>query len=483
MNKHLLLVSNLIIILAVVAGFTISIYRDTNSYQQLAERHLANVVSLADTNLSDHINNTMSRPVMVAKTMANDEFLKTWLSKEPAQAGNADYLKQLYGYLKTYQLKYGYTTVFCISDRSGNYYYQDGLNKTLSTGDAHDVWYYNFKSTGHEYDLEVDTNQANHDSITVFVNFRVEGPNGKYLGVIGVGLKVDSIEDTIRTYERNYGMSVYIVNVDGAPTSFKGNTDIFVSGSKVAEFTGIRDNIRMSKTGVPEMQWFTADGERKCLITRYDATLGWFLILEMKTDSIERAFQERVKRNVIFMLMSLLACILVTTLVFANFNKRIVAIENVDDLTGLPNRKLFARQYHRFVRKCRDSRKSLFMLDIDRFKEINDLHDHLFGNAVLAMVADKLRSAVGDKGFAARWGGDEFIGVLDVGTDEARTILARFMESLQSGKTADGCRVTVSVGIAGIGEKPGMDEAIHQADESLYRSKQTGRNRITVFGS
>ena len=109
----------------------------------------------------------------------------------------------------------------------------------------------------------------------------------------------------------------------------------------------------MSKTGVPEMQWFTADGERKCLITRYDATLGWFLILEMKTDSIERAFQERVKRNVIFMLMSLLACILVTTLVFANFNKRIVAIENVDDLTGLPNRKLFARQYHRFVRKRR----------------------------------------------------------------------------------------------------------------------------------
>ena len=88
------------------------------------------------------------------------------------------------------------------------------------------MWYYNFKSTGHEYDLEVDTNQANHDSITVFVNFRVEGPNGKYLGVIGVGLKVDSIEDTIRTYERNYGMSVYIVNVDGAPTSFKG-TPIF----------------------------------------------------------------------------------------------------------------------------------------------------------------------------------------------------------------------------------------------------------------
>lgn len=483
MNKHLLLVSNLIIIFAVVAGFTVSIYRDTNSYQQLAERHLANVVSLAETNLSDHINNTMSRPVMVSKTMANDEFLKTWLFGEPAKSANADYLRQLYGYLKTYQLKYGYTTVFCISDRSGNYYYQDGLNKTISLHDAHDVWYYNFKASGHEYDLEVDTNQANHDNITVFVNFRVEDAKGKFLGVIGVGLKVASIEDTIRAYERNYGMSAYIVNVDGTPNSYKGSTDIFVNGNKLSEYTGIRDTIRMSKSGVSEMQWFTGGGERKCLVTRYDSTLGWFLILEMKTDSIERAFQDRIRQNVIFVLMSLFACILVTTVVFFNFNRRIVAIENVDDLTGLPNRKLFARLYHQYVRKRRGTETSVFMLDIDRFKEINDLHDHLFGNAVLAMVAEKIRAAVGDRGFAARWGGDEFIGVLDMDPDSARTVLARFMDSLQRTDSADGCRVTVSVGITRVGEKTGMDEAIRQADESLYRSKENGRNGITVYGA
>ena len=184
MKKHMLLISNMIIILAVVAGFTISVYRDTKSYQQLAEKHLSNIVSLADVDISNHIENFMSKPVMVSKTMANDEFLKTWFSKEPENTENHTYMQQLYSYLKAYQLKYNYTTIFCVSSKTGNYYYQDGLNKKISKSDPHDIWYYNFISSGHEYDLEVDTNQVNRNNITVFVNCRVMGDDGKVLGVI-----------------------------------------------------------------------------------------------------------------------------------------------------------------------------------------------------------------------------------------------------------------------------------------------------------
>lgn len=479
MKKHMLLVSNLILILAVVAGFTISIYKDTKSYQQLAEKHLQDVVSLANTDISTHIDNFMSKPVMVSKTMANDEFLKTWLSKEPEGAGSSAYMSQLYSYLKTYQVKYGYTTVFCISSQTGNYYYQDGLNKTISKDDPHDVWYYNFISTGHEYDLEVDTNQANHNSITVFVNFRVTGDDGRLLGIIGVGLQASFIEDTIRSYEKNYNLSVYIINVGGAVNSFKGGTDIFVSQDKLPAYTGIRGKIKMNQSGNSEIQWFTDGDERKCLITKYDEPLGWYLVLEMKTNSIYRAFQERIKSNVIFMLSSLAACILVTTVVFINYNKRIVAMENTDDLTGLPNRKLFSMQCGTFVRRDRKKKKVLFMLDVDYFKKINDTRGHIFGNAVLTMVAEELKKAIGGHGIAARWGGDEFIGILSADPEEARQILGRFMDALKSRETDD-CKVTVSVGIVEVDEKLGMEQIIKKADEKLYRSKEDGRNKITV---
>ncbi len=112
MKKHIQLISIIIIVLSIVAGFTVSVYKDTKSYQQLAEKHLENTVSLADKDISNHIKNSMSMPVMVSKTMANDEFLKAWLVKEPESIRDVAYLQQLYGYLKAYQLKYDYTTVF-----------------------------------------------------------------------------------------------------------------------------------------------------------------------------------------------------------------------------------------------------------------------------------------------------------------------------------------------------------------------------------
>ncbi len=480
MKKHMLLISNIIIILAVVTGFTISVYKDTKSYQQLAEKHLENIVTLAGIDISNHIENSMSKPVMVSKTMANDEFLKTWLSKEPDKVGNTAYLNDLYSYLKAYQSKYDYSTVFCISAETGNYYYQDGLNKTLSKDDTHDIWYYNFIASGKEYDLEVDTNQANKNYITVFVNFRVMGNDGKLLGVIGVGLQASFIEDTIRSYEKDYDMSVYIVNVGGALNSFTGSTDIFVNRDKLQEYTGINEDIKLNKSDDSKIQWFTSGGERKCLIIKYDSTLSWYLILKMETDSISRSFQERIKSNVYFMFFSLAACIVVTTVVFIVCNKRIIVIENIDELTGLSNRKLFAKQYHTFIKKHRNHKKTFFMLDVDHFKEINDMHDHLFGNAVLAMVADKLRNAISGYGIAARWGGDEFMGVLSVEPEQARQILTRLMEDLKNEEIENDFRVTVSIGLIEIDEKHSMDQVVKKADEVMYRSKENGRDRIII---
>ncbi len=480
MKKHMLLFSNLIIILSIMIGFIGMVYKDTKAYQDLAEKHLENILSLADTDISNHIENSMTKPVMVSKTMANDEFLKEWLLQEPENVKDDTYLEQLYNYLKVYQEKYDYTTVFCVSARTGNYYYQDGLNKTLSTRDEHDIWYYNFTKSGHEYDLEVDTNETDGNFVTVFINFRMEDDNGKLLGVIGVGLQVDIIEDTIHSYERDYDLSVYIINVGSSENSFTGNTDTFIEEDELAEHTGVTENIELNKSDEPKMQWFTSGDERKCLITEYDETLGWYLILEKDTSSISSAFQERVKSNVIFMLISLTACIAVITTVFTRYNQRIVTMENIDELTGLPNRKLFAKQYPKFVRKHRGQKSTLFMFDIDHFKNTNDTYGHMFGNAILEMVGEKLQSAINGFGIAARWGGDEFLGVLALEPEEAERILGRYMDSLKNEEKDERYRVTISMGISEINGKLGMEQMIKKVDEALYRAKEDGRDQISI---
>jgi diguanylate cyclase (GGDEF)-like protein len=480
LKKHMLLISNLIIILFIIVGFIGMIYKDTKAYQDLAEQHLENILSLAGIDISNHIESSITKPVMVSKTMANDEFLKGWLIHEPENTGNNQYLGQLYSYLNTYQTKYDYTTVFCISEQTGNYYYQDGLNKTISKEDEHDVWYYNFTESGHEYDLEVDTNEANNNNITLFVNFRVEGDDGRLLGVIGVGVQINLIEDMIHSYEKDYDLSAYIINVGASENSFSGNTDIFISEDELAGRIGIEEKIRMNKPDKPEMQWFTSDGQRKCLITKYDKTLGWYLVLEKDTNSISRAFQQRIITNIAFMIISLAACIMATTAVFINYNQRIVKIENTDELTGLPNRKLFYKRYPDFVRKHRERKMTLFMLDIDHFKDINDTYGHMFGNAILSMVGEELQKAINGYGIVARWGGDEFLGILAVGPEEAEQILGKFMTALKNEEKPDHYRVTVSVGMGEVSGKLNKDQMIQKVDEALYCSKEGGRDRISV---
>lgn len=480
MKKYTLFISNLIIILFIILGFIGVVYRDTKTYQDLAEKHLENIVNLADVDISKHIENSMSKPVMVSKTMANDEFLKGWLLQESEHDKDDIYLNQLYGYLKAYQSKYDYTTVFCISAQTGNYYYQNGLNKTVSSDDEHDIWYYNFINSGNEYDLEVDTNEASKDNISVFVNFRVENDDGRLLGVIGVGLQISFIEDTIRSYEQDYDLSVYIINVGGAKTSFSGDTDIFVNLEELALRTGITEDIVMNKSPESEMQWFTSGNARKCVITKYDETLGWYLILEKDTNSISSTFQERIKSNIFFMLISLTACIIVTTAVFITYNKRVVTVENTDELTGLWNRKLFLKQYPVFIRKYRDRKKTMFMFDIDHFKTINDTYGHLFGNAILAMVGEKLQKAVNGSGIAARWGGDEFLGILSVEPEEAERFFSEFMDTLKCEEQDCRYHVTISVGITEVNGKLSTEQLFNKVDDALYCSKAGGRDRITI---
>lgn len=481
MKRHLFLISILIIIFSIVLGFTCVVYKDTMAYQNLAETHLENILSLSDLNISKNIEDSMTKPVMVSKTMANDEFLKKWLLKEPENINNSTYLQQLYSYLKAYQGKYGYSTVFCISAQTGNYYYQDGLNKTISKNDEHDVWYYNFTGSGHEYDLEIDTNQVSDNRVTVFVNYRIEDSSGKLLGVIGTGLQVNLIENAIHSYEKDYGLALYIVNVGGSKTSFTGQTNVFISEDELKKRIKITDKINLNKSDIPKMQWFTSENKRKCIIIRYDDTLGWYLILEKDTSSIYSVFQKRMENNFVVVLVSLVACILVSTTVFIVFNQRVIVAENMDELTGLPNRKLFSKQYPLFIRKHRELKKTLFMFDIDRFKEINDMHGHLFGNAILEMVGADLQQATSEYGIASRWGGDEFIGILKLEPEKAKQVLQQYMESLRSDEREEMFHITISVGISEIDAKLSLEQMVKKVDRALYTSKKNGRDQITLF--
>jgi diguanylate cyclase (GGDEF)-like protein len=160
-----------------------------------------------------------------------------------------------------------------------------------------------------------------------------------------------------------------------------------------------------------------------------------------------------------------------------------------DDLTGMPNRRLFdAALAGRIENLTRYGwRFGLLIVDIDHFKAINDGHGHHFGDAVLAGVAATLHGAVRAGDLVARWGGEEFA-VLVESSDEARLIeTADRLRALvsQSEVRAEGLTATVHVSVGGALAFPEdtADSLFTRADAALYAAKHAGRNRTEIAGA
>jgi diguanylate cyclase (GGDEF)-like protein len=155
-----------------------------------------------------------------------------------------------------------------------------------------------------------------------------------------------------------------------------------------------------------------------------------------------------------------------------------------DPLTGLPNHRAFQERLHAEVARARRHGRplTLAMIDVDRFKQINDLAGHATGDRVLGELGNRLRDSLRDEDLLARIGGDEFALLLPE-TDEpaAHAVLERVRRMLEREPLVDGLRVTISAGICGLERASDTDTILRLADGALYWSKEQGRNVTNVY--
>ena len=171
--------------------------------------------------------------------------------------------------------------------------------------------------------------------------------------------------------------------------------------------------------------------------------------------------------------------------------QRAEALSVTDDLTQLYNSRYLSQVLRRETKRASRSGRplSLFFVDLDGFKSINDTHGHLFGSRALVEAASVIRASARETDMVARFGGDEFALILpDTGSEGAAAVGDRVRDRIAafSFLRGDGLnfRLTVSVGVATLPDVAATaDGLIQAADEAMYWVKDHGKNGIHIAGT
>lgn len=470
---------SLLPLLALIIGLGFAISSLANYYTSrdaIRQSVVGTELPLTADVISGEIQKDLVRLVQVSSAMAEDPFVLDWLDKgEP----NAALISR---YLQAIQQRYGTSTAFFAS-RKSQVYYTDRSVQTMAPDVSRDGWFYRFEQLGTPWEIVVDVRR-----LTMFINYRVVDPEGRFRGVSGVGLTLEKVVELIDTYQRRYQRNIYFVDGDRriAMSGQRGGPDGQPRGTPLDEISGLADlNRQLPQLRSGSFIYQSEDGQHYINI-RHIPELGWYLMV----DKQERAVMAPVRR---MLWINLLVCFSVTVTVLGlvgvisrRYLQRIETMATHDALTGLLNRHGFSLVAEQAVSEVKRSHGNLcvLILDLDHFKQFNDRHGHLAGDFVLRHFAELLTRQLRQSDLVSRWGGEEFV-VMFKDTDLATAAaLAERICTATEAEPVDyeGNRlaVTVSIGAARLAADGALQEVLRDADEALYRAKKSGRNRVCL---
>lgn len=179
----------------------------------------------------------------------------------------------------------------------------------------------------------------------------------------------------------------------------------------------------------------------------------------------------------------------ISYLIFINMeNNRLKLISTTDEITGLFTRQFHETQFGELINDAKLNKKnfSILMMDIDKFKNINDTYGHRKGDDVLKLIGATLKATARSTDVLSRYGGEEFCVLLkDTTQDEAYKIAEKFRNNISNLKIAGiEYSITVSIGVSHFSNNnDNKEELIEKADQALYYAKENGRNRTIIWNS
>lgn len=369
----------------------------------------------------------------------------------------------------------------------------------------------NFNVADRDYFLDARTRTDGELSSSIPINSRIDGrrnivfarrlesSNGNFAGVVFVSVDTRYFEDIYGAVQSVHSLLFTLLNPDGT-ILFRHPIDPDSAGKQLSDKSGWLNSVSKGDAGFRVLA--QADGNIRFVSVRRVPGYPLFVNISVTESTALATWRRRAAAigfgSSVLLLFSIYLLTAITRQVrslkdskaaLARKSRELEHMACYDALTGLANRTLFMEKVNAALARLRrvGGEFSVLMLDLDRFKTVNDSLGHPTGDVLLKEVARRLQKIIRDVDSVARFGGDEFI-VLQAPEQDLKhgvTVLAeRILRAINEPYDLDGRKITLetSIGITLAPPDGGdADTLIKNADLALYKAKSEGRNRYCFF--
>lgn len=330
MKRNVLFRTNAFICLIIILGFVITSMVSYHSNKGVFRQDIEDISQLTSEGIYHQIDSVFAKPINISLTMANDSLLKSFLEEEIEREDDKNFIQTMRNYLLSYKEKYDYDSVFLVSTKTNRYYhFGNGVDRVLTKEKAEDQWYYAFIDTSKEYELKIDNDEvatANNE-ITVFVNCKIKDGEGKTTGVVGVGLKVDSLQKMFRDYEKDFNIKAFLIDD-------KGNIEISTDKTGYEEtslfkscgFGEYEEEILSDQSSNGQSFWYADEGMKGFVMTKYIPGLTWHLVIDKDTTVVENKLNRQFYVGAFVIILVILLVLVFITRIIRKYNAQIVKL-------------------------------------------------------------------------------------------------------------------------------------------------------------
>ena len=415
-------------------------------------------------------------PLFISTMMAQDPQVRHWL------ASSATSEQAISGYLSDIKGKYGTVASFMGAEGSRKLYHTYGPADELIEGRASDKWFFRIRAMhSATYETNVDVDMQYSGQPTLFINHRVLDAKGAFLGVVGVAITLDAMNQVLARYQTRFGRNIYFVDAGGK---------VVLSGAalkndelSLSSRSGIKDIAAaiLNRSTAPTSLSYSSGKSDVLVNSRFLPEVNWYLVVEQNVSGNILPLTRIFAINFAISFAVMVLVLIVTLLTVNRFQRHLQKIASTDALTGLLNRQALAVLFRQstLVSKRSGRPLSAILFDIDHFKSVNDAFGHMAGDAVIRQVAEIAVDVVRASDVVTRWGGEEYLVLLgDCKLSQAIAIAEKLRQRVAEhdfGLAAERV-VTVSLGVAQYHNNESENSFFTRADDALYGAKHGGRN-------